>query len=91
MRVSGVKKTKTGASDFDTSHYESAYAVIGFMIDNYQMLFGFLTPTDGSVYRRSVAFAPAPTTVVTKRSPVLSRSSSKSTAVRSTKMDGFFN
>jgi hypothetical protein len=40
-----------GASDFDTSHYESAYAVIGFMIDNYQMLFGFLTAVDGNVYR----------------------------------------
>jgi hypothetical protein len=44
---------RQGASDFDTSHYESAYAVIGFMIDNYAELFRDLTPTDGTLYTRS--------------------------------------
>lgn len=30
---------REGASDFDTSHYEAAYAVVGYMIDNFESLF----------------------------------------------------
>ncbi len=51
---------RQGASDFDTSHYESAYAVIGFMIDNYADLFRDLTPVDGSLYKRTTRTPASP-------------------------------
>ena len=34
---------REGASDFDTSHYEAAYSVIGYMIDHYEAIFSGLT------------------------------------------------
>ncbi len=49
---------REGASDFDTSHYEVAYAVIGCMIDYYEELFEGLTPIDGRIVQRNTFHVP---------------------------------
>lgn len=52
---------REGASDFDTSHYEQAYAVVAFIVDHYVEVFDGFTVTDGNIVQRNpLEAAPSP-------------------------------